>query len=130
MPTKSVMTIVSDRDRHLFHLGTETTIVSATSQNKMFIRFSDQESTSVYEPTSTNTVGTFQRNDGTQIIGAFKGKDYILVLTDTAVYEMQFVGPPFTFSIRKVASNAGLIGNHAGVFANGAVFWPIASYFL
>jgi hypothetical protein len=31
-PTKSVMTIVSDRDRHLFHLGTETTIGSPSTQ--------------------------------------------------------------------------------------------------
>jgi len=123
MPTKSVMTIVSDRDRHLFHLGTETTIGTATSQDKMFIRFSDQESTSDYAPTSTNTAGTFRLDDGTRIVGAFKGKDYILVLTDTAAYEMQFVGPPFTFSIRKVGSNNGLLGQHAGVFANGAVFW-------
>jgi hypothetical protein len=123
MPTKSVMTIVSDRDRHLFHLGTETTIGDPTKQDKMFIRFSDQESTSDYDPTSTNTAGTFRLDDGTQIIGAFKAKDYILVLTDTAAYEMQFVGPPFTFSIRKVGSNAGLIGQHAGVFANGAVYW-------
>jgi hypothetical protein len=123
MPTKSVMTIVSDRDRHLFHLGTETTVGSPSTQDKMFIRFSDQESTSVYEPTSTNTAGTFRLDDGTRIVGAFKGKDYILVLTDTAAYEMQFVGPPFTFSIRKVGSNNGLIGQHAGVFANGAVFW-------
>ena len=123
MPTKSVMTIVSDRDRHLFHLGTETTIGSPITQDKMFIRFSDQESTSDYAPTSTNTAGTFRLDDGTQIVGAFKGKDYILVLTDTAAYEMQFVGPPFTFSIRKVGSNNGLIGQHAGVFANGAVYW-------
>ena len=123
MPTKSVMTIVSDRDRHLFHLGTETTIGTSSTQDKMFIRFSDQENTSVYEPTSTNTAGTFRLDDGTRIIGAFKGKDYILVLTDTAAYEMQFVGPPFTFSIRKVGSNNGLLGQHAGVFANGAVYW-------
>lgn len=122
-PTRSVMTIVSDRDRHLFHLGTETTIGTTTSQDKMFIRFSDQESTSDYAPTSTNTAGTFRLDDGTEIIGAFKGKDYILVLTDTAAYEMQFVGPPFTFSIRKVGSNNGLLGPHAGVFANGAVYW-------
>tara|TARA_R100001129_G_scaffold186577_1_gene178999 strand:- start:690 stop:2867 length:2178 start_codon:yes stop_codon:yes gene_type:complete len=123
MPTKSVMTLVSDRDRHLFHFGTETTIGTATSQDKMFIRFSDQESLSDYEPTSTNTAGTFRLDDGTKIVGAFKGKDYILVLTDTAAYEMQFVGPPFTFSIRKVGSNNGLLGQHAGVFANGAVYW-------
>jgi len=123
MPTRSVMTIVSDRDRHLFHLGTETTIGTPSTQDKMFIRFSDQESTSDYAPTSTNTAGTFRLDDGTKIVGAFKGKDYILVLTDTAAYEMQFVGPPFTFSIRKVGSNNGLIGQHAGVFANGAVYW-------
>ena len=123
MPTKSVMTIVSDRDRHLFHLGTETTIGSATTQDKMFIRFSNQESLSTYEPTSTNTAGTFRLDDGTQIIGAFKGKDYIFVLTDTASYVIQFVGPPFTFSILKVGSNNGMLGQHAGVFANGAVYW-------
>ena len=123
MPTQSVMTIVSDRDRHLFHLGTETTIGSATSQDKMFIRFSDQESLSSYEPTSTNTAGTFRLDDGTQIIGAFKGKDYLFVLTDTASYVIQFVGPPFTFSILKVGSNNGMLGQHAGLFANGAVYW-------
>jgi hypothetical protein len=123
MPTKSVMSIVSDRDRHLFHLGTETTIGTATSQDKMFIRFSDQESLSDYTPTSTNTAGTFRLDDGTSIVGAIKGKDYILVLTDTAAYEMQFVGPPFTFSIRKVGSNNGILGQHAGTFANGAVYW-------
>tara|TARA_R100000149_G_scaffold62534_4_gene32660 strand:+ start:7976 stop:10153 length:2178 start_codon:yes stop_codon:yes gene_type:complete len=123
MPTRSVMTIVSDRDRHLFHLGTETTIGNSQTQDKMFIRFSDQESLSDYDPTSTNTAGTLRLDDGTRIVGAFKGKDYILVLTDTAAYEMQFVGPPFTFSLRKVGSNNGLLGQHAGVFANGAVFW-------
>jgi hypothetical protein len=123
MPSKSVMSIVSDRDRHLFHLGTETTIGTPSTQDKMFIRFSDQEDYDVYAPTSVNTAGTFQLDDGTKIVGACKGKDYIMVFTDTATYRMDFVGPPFTFSIRKVASNAGLIGQHAAVYANGAMWW-------
>ena len=123
MPSRSVMSIVSDRDRHLIHLGTETTIGTPSTQDKMFIRFSDQENYDVYAPTSVNTAGTFQLDDGTQIIGACKGKDYIMVFTDTATYRMDFVGPPFTFSIRKVASNAGLIGQHAAVYANGAMWW-------
>ena len=42
-PTASVMTLVSGRDRHLIHFGTETTIGTKTTQDKMFIRFSDQE---------------------------------------------------------------------------------------
>jgi len=123
MPSRSVMSIVSDRDRHLIHLGTETTIGTPSSQDKMFIRFSDQEDYDVYAPTSVNTAGTFQLDDGTKIVGACKGKDYIMVFTDTATYRMDFVGPPFTFSIRKVASNAGLIGQHAAVYANGAMWW-------
>ena len=123
MPSKSVMSIVSDRDRHLIHLGTEITIGTPSKQDKMFIRFSDQEDYDVYAPTSVNTAGTFQLDDGTKIVGATKGKDYIMVFTDTATYRMDFVGPPFTFSIRKVASNAGLIGQHAAVYANGAMWW-------
>jgi hypothetical protein len=123
MPSKSVMSIVSDRDRHLIHLGTEITIGTPSTQDKMFIRFSDQEDYDVYAPTSVNTAGTFQLDDGTKIVGATKGKDYIMVFTDTATYRMDFVGPPFTFSIRKVASNAGLIGQHAAVYANGAMWW-------
>ena len=48
-------------------------------------------------------------------VGAVKAKDYILVLTDTAAYTMQYVGAPFTFSIRKVGSNCGLLGTKAVV---------------
>jgi hypothetical protein len=122
-PTATIQTIVSDRDRHLIHLGTETTIGNPSTQDPMFIRFSDQEDIELYEPTSTNTAGTFRLDDGTTIIGAVRAKDYILVVTDTAAYTIQFVGPPYTFSIRKVGSNCGLIGKHALVFINGAVFW-------
>jgi hypothetical protein len=122
-PTKSVMSIVSDRDRHLIQLGTETTIGTTTTQDKMFIRFSDQENITVYEPTSVNTAGTFRIDNGSKIVGAAKGKDYILILTDTSAYIMQFVGSPFTFSIRQVGSNCGLIGQHALAFVDGSVYW-------
>jgi len=122
-PTASVLTRVSDRDRHLVHFGTEAIIGDPTSQDPMFIRFSDQEDIEVYEPTSTNTAGTFRLDNGSKIITAVKGKDYMLILTNEAAYTMQFVGPPFTFSIRQVGSNCGCIGQHAAVFVNGAVYW-------
>ena len=122
-PTASVMSLVSDRDRHLVMLGTETTIGSPSTQDKMFIRFSDQENISDYTPTSVNTSGTFRLDSGTKIVGAIKGKDYTFILTDNAAYVMQFVGPPFTFSIRQVGSNCGAIGQHSMKFVNGAVYW-------
>ena len=122
-PTKTRLTQVSDRDRHVFHFGTETTIGDSTTQDPMFIRFSDQENFNVYQPTATNTAGTFRLDKGNEIIGAVSGKDYTLVLTDTSVYVIQFVGPPFTFSIRQVGTNCGLIGQNALSYSNGIVFW-------
>ena len=122
-PTKSVMSLVSGRDRHLIHLGTETTVGNTSTQDKMFIRFSDQEDRTDYTPVSTNTAGTFRLDSGSKIVGATRAKDYILILTDTSAYTMQFVGPPFTFSIQQVGSNCGLIGQHALVYVDGAVYW-------
>jgi len=122
-PTASRFTLVSDRDRHVFHFGTETTIGDTSTQDPMFIRFSDQENLNEYTPKATNTSGTFRLDTGNEIRGAVQGKDYTLVLTDSAAYIIQFVGAPFTFSIRQVGTNCGLIGQSALSYSNGSVFW-------
>jgi hypothetical protein len=122
-PTKTRLTQVSDRDRHVFHFGTETTIGDSTTQDPMFIRFSNQEDFNTYTPTATNTAGTFRLDKGNEIMGAVSGKDYTLVLTDSSAYVIQYVGPPFTFSVRQVGTNCGLIGQNALSYSNGIVFW-------
>ena len=122
-PTKTRLTQVSDKDRHVFHFGTETTIGDTSTFDPMFIRFSDQENFNEYQPTSINTAGTFRLDKGNEIIGAVSGKDYTLVLTDTSAYVIQYVGPPFTFSVRQVGTNCGLIGQNALSYSNGFVFW-------
>jgi len=122
-PTASRLTQVSDRDRHVFHFGTETTIGDPSTQDPMFIRFSNQEDFNTYAPTATNTAGTFRVDKGNVIVGAVSGKDYTLVLTDSSAYVIQFVGPPFTFSVKQVGTNCGLIGQHALTYSNGVVFW-------
>jgi hypothetical protein len=122
-PTRSLMSLVSDRDRHLFLMGTLDDLADSTSQNRMFIRFSNQEDINTYNPTATNTAGTFLLDQGNEIVTAVQGKDYVLVLTDQAAYVIQFVGPPFTFSLRQVGSNCGCLGQHAALYAQGAVYW-------
>jgi len=122
-PTASRLTQVSDRDRHVFHFGTETTIGDSATQDPMFIRFSNQEDFNTYTPTATNTAGTFRVDKGNEIVGAVSGKDYTLVLTDSSAYVIQYVGPPFTFSVRQVGTNCGLIGQNALSYSNGIVFW-------
>ena len=122
-PTKTRFTLVSDRDRHLFHFGTETTIGDSLTQDRMFVRFSNQEDLNTYLPKATNTAGTFRLDTGNKITAALQGKDYVFVLTDLAAYVIQFVGPPFTFSVRQVGTNCGCIAQHAASYVNGAVYW-------
>jgi hypothetical protein len=74
VPLPEQYSIVSDQDRHFIHLGTETTIGTTATFDPMFIRFSNQENFTQYQPTSVNTAGTFRIDDGTEIVGAIKQK--------------------------------------------------------
>ena len=122
-PTASRITLVSPTTRHLIHLATETTIGTTTSQDDMFIRFSDQEGINTYAPTAINTAGTQRLQDGTKIMGALKAKETILIWTDNALYTMKFVGAPFTFGFEQVGTNCGLIGKNAAVEIDGIAYW-------
>ena len=122
-PTASRITLVSPTTRHLIHLATETTIGTTTTQDDMFIRFSDQEGINTYAPTAVNTAGTQRLQDGTKIMGALKAKETILIWTDNALYTMKFVGAPFTFGFEQVGTNCGLIGKNAAVEIDGIAYW-------
>ena len=122
-PTASRHMLVSTPDRHLVFFGTETTIGTPSTQDDMFIRFSDQEDINTYTPTATNTAGTQRLADGSQIRGAIRGRDAILVWTDTALFTQRFVGQPFTFAFSQVGTNCGLVGQNACVEVDGSAYW-------
>ena len=122
-PTASRHMLVSTPDRHLVFFGTETTIGTPSSQDDMFVRFSDQEDINTYTPTATNTAGTQRLADGSQIRGAIRGRDAIYVWTDTALFTQRFVGQPFTFAFAQVGTNCGLVGQNAAVEVDGAAYW-------
>jgi hypothetical protein len=122
-PTASRHMLVSTPDRHLVFFGTETTIGTPSTQDDMFVRFSDQEDINTYTPTATNTAGTQRLADGSQIRGAIRGRDAIYVWTDTALFTQRFVGQPFTFAFAQVGTNCGLVGQNACVEVDGAAYW-------
>ena len=122
-PTATRVSLISPTTRHLLHFGTETTIGDTTTQDDMFIRFSDQEDINTFTPSAINTAGTLRLQDGTKIIGAIKAKEVILVWTDNALYTMSFIGAPFTFRLDQVGTNCGLIGQNAVVEIDGSAFW-------
>jgi len=125
-PTATRQTLVSTPDRHLVFLGTETTIGTTSTQDDMYIRWSDQESINAstsYAPSATNTAGTQRLADGTRIIAAIRGRDAIYIWTDTSLFIMRFVGAPFVFSFQQVGTNCGLIGKNAAVEVDGSAYW-------
>jgi len=122
-PTASAFSIVTTPDRHLVFFGTETTVGTSSTQDEMFIRFSSQEDINTYTPSATNTAGTQRLADGSKIVGAIRGRDAIYIWTDTALFIMRFVGPPFTFSFQQVGTNCGLIGQNAAVEVDGTAYW-------
>jgi hypothetical protein len=128
-PTATRLTLVSPTTRHLCHFGTETTIGDTTTQDDMFIRFSDQENINLYTQTAVNAAGSFRLQDGTRIVGALKAKETILVWTDNALYTMKYIGAPFTFGFEQVGTNCGLIGKNAVIEIDGVAYWMSSNGF-
>ena len=125
VPTKALQVITSEVDRHLIVLGADP--ISGTSRtgtiDPMLIAFSDQENALEFEPKATNTAGSLRLSSGSSIIGAVKARQEVLVWTDTALYSMQFVGPPFTFAVNLINEGTGLVAPKAAVTAPSAVYF-------
>jgi len=122
-PTTSRLSLVSTPDRHLILLGTETEIANTASQDDLFLRFSDQENINDYAPTAINTAGSLRITDGSRIIAAERSRGQILVWTDTSLQSLQYIGPPFTFGLRQLGQNCGIIGQHGAIDLNGNSYW-------
>ena len=122
-PTASRFSLVSTDTRHLMIFGTETTIGTPASQDDLLFRFSDREDATDYTPVSTNEAGSLRISDGSRIVGAVKSSGQILVWTDTSLHGVQFVGTPFTFGLRQLGANCGLIAQHAAIEVNGRAYW-------
>ena len=122
-PTKTRLMLVSGDDRHVICLGTETTIGDTSTQDSMFIRWSTQENQNEWTPSSVNTAGSHRLTAGNQIQSAVRSRGAILIWTDTALYQMQFIGPPLTFGFKQLGSNCGAVGLNAAVDVNGIAYW-------
>jgi len=122
-PTKSRFMLVSGDDRHVICFGTETTIGTDSTQDNMFIRWSHQETVNTWTPTATNTAGTQRLTDGNLIQSAVRSRGAILVWTDTALYQMQFIGAPYTFGFKQLGANCGAMGINASIDISGTSFW-------
>ena len=125
VPTIGLQVLTSEKDRHLIVLGADPMENSSRSgeSDPMLIAFSDQENELNFRAENTNTAGELRLSSGSKIVGAVKARQEILIWTDTALYSMQFIGPPYTFGINLINENSGLMAPKAAVTAPSGVYW-------
>ena len=125
VPTLGLQVITSEVDRHLIVLGADPIVGSSRtgSIDPMLIVFSDQENALEFEPLITNTAGSLRLSSGSKIVGAVKSRQEIVVFTDTSLYSMQFIGPPFTFAVNLINEGAGLIGPKAAITTDSSIYF-------
>ena len=126
-PTKGLQVIVSDTDRHVFVLGSDPLNAGGTARtgtiDPMLIAFSDQESATEWEPKTTNTAGSVRLSAGSEIIGGIRARQETLVWTDSALYNITFVGPPLTFAVNLINQGVGLISPNGCINSPSGVYW-------
>ena len=126
-PTVGLQSIVSETDRHVFVLGADPLNDAGTARtgaiDPMLVAFSDQESITEWEPKTTNTAGSVRLSVGSEIIGGIRSRQETLVWTDSALYSIQFVGPPLTFAVNLLNQGVGMVAPNACINAPNGVYW-------
>jgi hypothetical protein len=112
---------VSDASRFLIVFGTND--YGNTVIDPMLIRWSDQESLTTWFPAITNQAGSVRLSHGSEIITTLQSRQEILVWTDSSLYSLQYLGPPYVWGTQLLADNISILGPNAAVMASGVSYW-------
>jgi hypothetical protein len=115
---------VSDASRFVIVFGTnDPNAASPNAIDPMFIRWSDQEDPFTWIPAVTNQAGSLRLSHGSEIITTVQTRQEIVVFTDSAIYSLQYLGPPFVWGSQLLGDNISIISPNAAVIASGVVYW-------
>lgn len=120
-PSKALFRLVSDASRFVLAFG--TTDYGSTNLNPMLIRWSDQESAANWTPAATGQAGSLTLSRGSEIQAVAQTRQEILVWTDTALYSLQYLGPPIVWGSQILADNITIASDRAWAVAAGVVYW-------
>jgi len=113
--------LVSDASRFVLVFGTND--YGESYLDPMLIVWSDSDDPYTWTPQITNQAGSLRLSHGSKIVTAIQSRQEIVVFTDSSLYSLQYVGPPFVWTAQLVADNVSIIGPNAAVIASGAVYW-------
>ena len=121
VPTVASQILVSDVSRFVFAFGCND--YGSSVQDRLLVRWSDQETAVSWYPAATNQAGSIRLSKGTAIVTATQSRQEILVWTNTSLYTMQYVGAPVVWGTQIVGENISIVGPNAVAYANGTSFW-------
>jgi hypothetical protein len=120
-PVTANFVMVSDVSRFVIAFGANP--IGSSVLDPLLIRWSDQENYALWWPAVTNQAGDFRLSQGSQIIGAQQTRQEVLVWTDTALYSMQYQGPPTVFGVQFMGAGLSIAGPNAMVTTNDVTYW-------
>jgi hypothetical protein len=112
---------VSDSSRFIIVFGTND--YGSTEIDPMLIRWSGQNDIYNWTPDPTNQAGFTRLSHGSEIICAIQTRQEIFVLTDSAAYSLQYLGPPYVWATQLMGDNVSIQGQNAIIIASGIVYW-------
>ena len=112
---------VSDASRFILAFGTND--YGSTVLDPMLIRWSDQESLTTWYPAITNQAGSVRLSHGSKIVTTLQSRQEIVVWTDSSLYSLQYLGPPYVWGSQLIADNVSIAGPNAAAMASGVSYW-------
>lgn len=121
VPTVQKLIFVSDISRFVFAFGCND--YGSVVQNPMLIRWTDQESAVNWSPAATNQAGSVQFSHGSELVTCLQTRQEIVVWSDSAIYSLQYVGPPAVWRSELLGDNISIISPSGAATASGVVYW-------
>jgi hypothetical protein len=113
--------MVSAISRFVFAFGTND--YGTSTQNPMLLRWSDQESVTQWTPAATNQAGSLLLSHGSKIVTAIQTRQEIVVITDSALYSLQYQGPPVVWSSQLLGDNISIASPNSVAIGSGVIYW-------
>jgi len=120
-PVVASAVLVSDSSRFVIAFGCND--YTNTTQSPLLVRWSDQETYATWYPQATNQAGSYQLSHGSTILAAIQTRQEILVFTDSAIYSMQYLGPPYVWGFQIMGDNISIVSPNAAITVNNVTYW-------
>jgi len=102
---------------------------SETTFDPMLVRWSDQENPYQWVPDITNQAGEFRLSNGSFTMAARATRQEILVWTDSCLYSMQYLGPPYVWGFNVLMDNISVMSPNSMITVNNVTYWMGADKF-